>query len=269
MIKTLFTLCAAWCLALAAPVVAGPADDIVDARILPGWRGSNGEHVSALQITLKDGWKTYWRAPGDAGIPPRFDWQGSDNLAGVHVVWPTPIVFRQSGLQSVGYKDVLILPLKITPKQGAGSISLRGDIEIGVCEDICVPVNLKVSQDLPSTAGKRDPRIVAALADQPYSATESGVSHVSCQVTPVKNGMKLKAKITLPRKGKSEFVAIEADDPKIWVAQAETKREGRVLYAETTLYHADGRPFSLNRSGLRLTVIGGKSAVDIQGCPAG
>jgi lipopolysaccharide export system protein LptA len=130
-------------------------------------------------------------------------------------------------------------------------------------------VNLKVEQALPSQAGKRDPRIVAALADQPYSAKESGVSHVSCEVTPVQNGMKLNAKITLPSKGKSEFVAIEAGDPKIWVSQAETTRKGQVLYAETTLYHADDRPFALNRSDLRITVIGGKSAVDIQGCPAG
>ncbi len=251
------------------PVLAGPADDIVDARILPGWRGANGQHTSALQITLKDGWKTYWRAPGDAGIPPRFDWQGSKNLAGVEVVWPAPIVFTQSGLKSVGYKDVLILPLKITPRKGADNIALEGEIEIGVCQDICVPVSLKVSQELPQQAGKRDSRIVAALAEQPYSAKEAGVSHVSCHVTPVKNGMKLSAKITLPRKGKSEFVAIEAGDPKVWVSQAETTRKGQTLYAETTLYHADGGPFSLNRSNLRITVIGGKSAVDIQGCPAG
>ncbi|WP_254054667.1 protein-disulfide reductase DsbD domain-containing protein [Roseovarius sp. EL26] len=267
--RFVFSLCVALCSLLPMLALAGPADDIVDARILPGWRGTNGQHTSALQLTLKDGWKTYWRAPGDAGIPPRFNWQGSQNLAGVEVVWPAPIVFNQSGLQSLGYKNVLVLPLKITPKRAGKAISLDGKIEIGVCQDICVPVSLKVSQELPQQAGKRDPRIVAALAEQPYSAREAGVSHVSCQVTPVQNGIKLNAKITLPRKGKSEFVAIEAGDPKIWVAQAETMRRGQTLYAETTLYHADSRPFALNRSDLRITVIGGKSTVDIQGCPAG
>ena len=63
-------------------------DEVVSASVLTGWRMENGHHMAALRITLAPGWKTYWRAPGEAGIPPRFDWTGSDNLSAVTVHWP-------------------------------------------------------------------------------------------------------------------------------------------------------------------------------------
>ena len=58
---------------LSPPAFAQQGGDILDARILTGWQRTDGKHVSALHIELNDGWKTYWRAPGDAGIPPHFD----------------------------------------------------------------------------------------------------------------------------------------------------------------------------------------------------
>ncbi|MCX8508161.1 MAG: protein-disulfide reductase DsbD family protein, partial [Rhodobacteraceae bacterium] len=69
-------------LALAAPLAqAQPVpDNLLKAEILPGWRTESGSQMAALRLTMAPGWKTYWRAPGDAGIPPRFDWTGSANL---------------------------------------------------------------------------------------------------------------------------------------------------------------------------------------------
>ena len=117
--KLLAALIPALLLALLTPVLAAvpsSPDQVVKARILPGWQTGSHTHMAALELTLAPEWHTYWRSPGDAGIPPSFDWRGSRNIASVHIHWPRQQIFRLQGLQSVGYLDRLVLPLEFTPK---------------------------------------------------------------------------------------------------------------------------------------------------------
>lgn len=231
---------------------------------------ADGTHMAGLELQLKPGWKTYWRAPGDAGIPPSFDWRKSGNLAGAQIAWPVPKRMDQGGMTAIGYADTVVLPLRLTPDRPGGEIRLRGTLDMGVCDDICVPVTLKVDAALPNTAVKRDPRIAAALANRPDTAAEAGVGRVACSVRPAKDGgLHLRAEVTMPHRGKGEMVVVETMNPGIWVAPTRTSRQGGTLIAETDLLHVEGRAFALDRSGLRLTVISAKGAVDIQGCPAG
>src|SRR6056297_4231173 len=95
---------------LAMPALAQESD-LVEARILTGWRLPDGTHQAGLEIRLRDGWKTYWRAPGDAGIPPRFNWSGSRNLSDVAITWPTPRTLSQNGVRTIGYANSLTLPI--------------------------------------------------------------------------------------------------------------------------------------------------------------
>ena len=270
MLRNVIPLCLLALSVLSAPVqAADPLKDALKVQILPGWRAADGTHIAALDVTLADGWKTYWRAPGDAGIPPQFDWRGSSNLLGVSISWPTPKALSQNGVQAIGYSDRLILPLKVAPKREGKSVHLTGELEIGVCKEICIPVTIQLSQDLPVTNLKPDPRIAAAMADRPYSAGEAGVGRVVCQITQKDDGLHLRAEVDLPNTGGKEIAVVETDNPQVWVAQARTSRSGGRLIAETDLYHAEGRAFALNRSGLRITVLGTSHAVDIQGCPSG
>ncbi len=260
---------AALCLALPlshpaqADASGGP---IAEADILPGWRAADGTHIAALRIRLKDGWKTYWRAPGDAGIPPQLDWGHSGNLAGARITWPTPVVFDQNGMRSIGYRDEVILPLAIAPKRDGRPVKLRGALDIGVCKDICVPQHLKVRATLPAEAGKRDPRIAAALAARPFSADEAGLRDIRCRIAPTPKGLSLTLEIDMPSAGAPEAAVIETGLPGVWVAEAKTRRSGGTLLAETRMQHVEGAPFMLDRSALRVTVIGRKHAVDIRGC---
>ena len=255
--------------ALPHPLLAGSAREMVEARILPGWRMPDGSHMTALQLKLKDGWKTYWRAPGDAGIPPHFNWSGSGNLAGIEVQWPTPHVIMQQGVRTVGYTRQLILPLKLTPKQAERQIMLQGEIEIGVCSDICVPVTFNLSQNLPRDNKKPDPRIIAAMANRPSTAGEANVRRVICEISAMEGRLHLRAEVDMPQLDSDEIAILETADPRVWVAQPSTRRIGGRLIAEADLYHVEGRSFALQRTGLRLTILGGRKSVDIQGCPAG
>src|SRR6056297_1475100 len=156
MIRKLSAICVALVGAFVSPVHANPAADLVEARILTGWRDADGRHVAALHLELQDGWKTYWRAPGDAGIPPRFDWSGSGNLARVALHWPAPKVFDSYGLRTVGYDGALVLPMELTPRRPGAPITLNARMELGICETICVPAELHLEANL-AGPGRSDP----------------------------------------------------------------------------------------------------------------
>ncbi|TNF20991.1 MAG: hypothetical protein EP318_08955 [Rhodobacteraceae bacterium] len=264
MTRLLLTL-AACLFGLAAPLSA--QGEIARAEFLPGWRQADGSHVAGLLITLQPGWKTYWRAPGEAGIPPRFDWAGSRNVRALRPVWPTPQVMDQNGMTSIGYPGDVVIPFEIRPENTSGDVRLEARMELGVCKDICVPASLSFAGTL-GRGGERDPRIVAALVDQPLQASEARVGKVTCDVRPVKGGIRLEARIAMPPAGGREFVVVESANPSLWVAEARSTRRGGDLTATTELAHVTGAPFALDRSGLRFTVLGSSHAVDIRGCAA-
>jgi DsbC/DsbD-like thiol-disulfide interchange protein len=260
------------CLALALfatvqPASAGgtSASQIVSGQVLGGWETANGTRMAALRLDLAPGWKTYWRAPGDAGIPPSFNWKGSDNLRGVSYHWPRPDVFESFGMRTVGYKDSLILPIELHPRTEGAAIRLKGEMDFGVCETICVPAHLSFDMVLDGS-GASDPVIRAALADGPRSATRAGVSDVDCQIAPISDGIRLTASIRMPALSGTEVAIVEAGDPRIWVSEPETRRKGDRLEVVAELVPPGGQPMALDRSAVRFTVIGSGNAVDIRGC---
>lgn len=262
-----------YALALLAALAALPAaaevpDRVARAEILPGWRDGNGLHTSALRIVLAPGWKTYWRAPGDAGIPPSLDFSGSRNVAGVAPHWPVPHVFDQNGLRSVGYADEVVVPLTVRLAEPGASAQLSGTLEIGVCETVCIPVSLDIAAAL-EAPGAADGRIEAALADQPISAGAAGVTAVTCRVEPISDGLRMTAEIAMPALGGTEFAVIETADPAVWVSEAAVERRGGMLLATADLVPPSAKPFLVDRSGIRVTVLAGSRAVDIRGCTGG
>ena len=252
---------------------AGAADivtprDAVEARLLPGWRQADGTHMAALSLQLAPGWKTYWRAPGDAGIPPRFDWDGSENLDRVDPHWPRPEIFVVSGMRSIGYSDEVVLPLRITPHAGADPITISARMEIGVCEDICMPVDFSVRAVLPA-GGAPDPRITAALATEPETAAAAGVGRVTCRLAPAGDGMELTARMAVPSLGAgTPAVVFELPDPDVWIGEADVRREDGALTATAEIIDYGGA-LMLDRSALRITLLGSEKAVDIRGCDGG
>lgn len=251
---------------LVGTAVANPYAENVSARLLPGWRQADGRHVAGLELRLADGWKTYWRSPGEAGIPPVFTWSGSDNLAGARVVWPRPEVFDQNGFRSIGYTDRVVLPVVLTPRSKDAPIRLRSDIMIGICHDVCVPVEMRLNGVLEPNGGRRDPAIAAAMASRPYSRTEGKVASVSCEVAPGKYGIALKVNIAMPSAGGHETVVVETGDPEVWAADSKSSRKGGRLTGETELVHASGGAFALDRSALTFTVLGKDRSVEVKGC---
>jgi len=105
-----------------------------------------GEKVAGVEVEMADGWKTYWRNPGDAGgVPPAFDWSKSSNLAAAKVLYPAPKRFHDSAGDTVGYKGTVVFPVELTPKDPAKPIDLKLQLDYGVCREICIPAEAALS----------------------------------------------------------------------------------------------------------------------------
>ncbi|PCH66775.1 MAG: hypothetical protein COC12_12470 [Rhodobacteraceae bacterium] len=244
-------------------------EEIARIEVLDGGLTARGTHRAALKVTLAKGWKTYWRSPGDAGTPPRFDWSDSRNVQSVSLNWPTPKVFVLFGMRSIGYKKELVLPIEITLKNPGKPVLLAGAIEFGVCQDVCIPARMTFSQPLDAGAG-RNAAIDAALAHQPVTATKAGVRSATCRLSPAGDGvLQIKAEITMPSAGGDEVTVIEPGNPKLWASETTTSRRGNVLTTTGEVAHVSGSSFALDRSQVRITVLGKNRAVDIQGCTPG
>ena len=121
---------------------------------------------AGIEIKLQPGWKTYWRYPGDSGVPPRFDFAGSENVAARRVLWPAPHPFTDEAGTSIGYKDNVIFPVRVTPRDPAKPVTLQAKLDYAVCEKLCVPAEGKAQLVLERNAAAND-ALTAAEARVP------------------------------------------------------------------------------------------------------
>ncbi|MFC4625097.1 protein-disulfide reductase DsbD domain-containing protein [Daeguia caeni] len=142
--------------------------------------GAEKEIRGALQIDLLPGWKTYWRNPGDSGVPPQVNLEKGN----VEIAFPAPTRFGDAHESGIGYKQPVSLPL--TFKLQPGDTRLKGNVFLGVCANICIPVQAEF--DLPLT--ESDAQSASAIATRilvdtafsrlPEAATETfGVKRVT------------------------------------------------------------------------------------------
>jgi len=125
---------------------------------------------AGVEIKLKSGWHTYWRYPGDAGVPPRFDFTESQNVKTVDVLWPAPQPIPEHDLVTIGYTGDVILPLAVVPENSAKPIKLRLKLDYAVCETLCVPAEGKAELVLTGGSSSQDAALTAAEMRVPKKA---------------------------------------------------------------------------------------------------
>lgn len=245
------------------PTVQALPPGVLAVQALPGWRVPDGARVAALRLALEPGWKTYWRIPGEAGIPPVLDFTGSHNIADIEVIWPVPDVFDDRGARAVGYVREMILPLRIRPTDAEQPVILSARLDLGVCRDICVPVSLDVSADL-TGPGQPDARISQAMAAIPRPVPEGAAR---CRIEPITDGMRVQAQIDVPPSA-GEVALLELRSQPMWVSDPVISRDGEHLLASVDFVPDAAQPFALDPGDLRITVLGAGDAIEIDGCPA-
>lgn len=259
--KTVLATAVAFALPAVAQAQSYDLSQIIEVQLLEGWRQSDGRHMSALDIRLAPGWKTYWRSPGDGGIPTSL--MLDQSVAQLH--WPSPDVFYTGGLRSIGYASDVLLPVELHLDDGTHTV--RGTVELGVCQDVCMPVTLALEAVLPD-GGRPDPRIIAALSDRPLSAAEAGVAPAVCSLRPIADGMQVEVHIPMRDSDGGEEVVLELPDPQIWISDPSTSHGAGNIVAVADIVPPDAGPFALDRSELRITVLAQGRAVELMGCSA-
>ena len=151
------------------------------ARLVAGipTRGEGTTLRAGVEIRLAPGWKTYWRYPGDSGVPPTFDFAQSSNVASATVLWPAPHRFGDGNGQSIGYDHNVIFPVHVVAKDPAQPVTLRLKLDYAVCEKLCVPSEANLALELAPPGAQHEAALAAAEASVPKASTVGARSNLA------------------------------------------------------------------------------------------
>jgi DsbC/DsbD-like thiol-disulfide interchange protein len=139
-------------------------------RLLSGGASRGQVQLAGVEMRLLPGYKTYWRTPGDSGVPPVFDWSRSQNLGSITVLWPAPERFSDGAGSSIGYHGEVVFPVHVTAADPKKPVKLALKLDYAVCDQMCIPARgeaeLKLGQ--PNTAQTQ--RLEAFEARVPLNA---------------------------------------------------------------------------------------------------
>lgn len=193
--------------------------------------GGKARLIAGIEIVMENGWKTYWRTPGTSGVPPRFDWAGSENLAEATPLFPAPHRFSDREGDTIGYKGTVVLPVLVKPIDPARPVKLKLGLEYGVCKDVCVPVQPTLELTLPPEAAAKPAGtgLTASLAHVPREpanrkADDPQIKQVTVEIQSAKPTITIDA--VFPGDGKEADIFLEAPEG-IWVPLAKPSGEPR------------------------------------------
>ncbi|MGK9236394.1 thioredoxin family protein [Inquilinus limosus] len=235
------------------------------ARLVTAVDGTGGlaEIPAGLHIRLDPHWKTYWRSPGDAGLPPALDWSGSNNLGTPTLAYPAPHRFQLFGLETYGYETEVVFPLTLPVAQAGQPQHLSLAATVLVCSDICIPASFSFTLDLPAGAATPDPDS-ANLINRYANAVPGDGSAAGLAIGPVaatEKGLRVEATAREPFEAPDIFVEGAPGDafaaPRIVPSEG-----GRRLVAEIDRIQAADPPAALAGSPVTLTLVDGPRSVE-------
>jgi DsbC/DsbD-like thiol-disulfide interchange protein len=265
----------AWLVAAGSPACASDAspwdEDIRSAaRLIAArtiTRADNPVYRAGIEIKLKPGWKTYWRYPGDSGVPPSFDFSSSDNVKSVAVLYPAPVRFDDgAGGQSIGYKDRVILPLHIVPKDGGRPVTLRMKLDYAACEKLCVPAKAAAELVLGGRASSNDAIVADAEARVPRPGKIGDSTVPSIRAVAREQGAgkpRIVVDVAVPS-GAAATLFAEGPTPE-WALPLPEPVAPPAVGVQRFAFELDGLPPGAKASGatLRLTAVAGERAVEV------
>jgi DsbC/DsbD-like thiol-disulfide interchange protein len=241
----------------AVRLIAGDAKSARDATIGAG-----------IEIRLAPGWKTYWRYPGDSGVPPRFDFAGSTNVKQATVLWPTPHRFADGNGQSIGYSGGVLFPLRLQAQDATKPVTLRLKIEYAICEKLCVPAEASVELPLPAEgASSTNEALAAAEARVPKSAMVGDSAPLAVRSVHEEPGARFTRVVVDVAAPEGETVDLFAEGPSPeWALPVPMPVAGAPSGLHRFAFDLDGLPPGASPHGavLTLTAGAGSSAIEVK-----
>src|SRR5262245_48107384 len=245
--------------------VAQAADDVTRwdgdarsaARLVAGsQRATDGALRAGVEIRLKAGWHTYWRYPGDAGVPPKFDFAASQNLKRAVVLWPAPQRLVEAGGTTLGYSSDVIFPMRLEPVDAKKPVMLRLKLDYAICEKLCVPAEATVELALGTFKG-------TTSGDAALAAAETRVPRVAklgtsgpLAITAVRREADSKPpRVLVDVATPSDGVDLFAEGPTSqWALPVPTKIDGAPAGQQRFAFELDGLPPGESDRGAVLTL---------------
>ncbi|TXN49255.1 thiol:disulfide interchange protein [Methylobacterium sp. WL30] len=227
---------------LAWPVAAQgfkPPADLVRASLAaePAAVAGATPFTVAIRMAMKPGWHVYWRNPGDSGLPPEVTWTLPAGFSASAIQWPAPHRIPIATLMNFGYEGEAILLVRVTPPPSldpAAPVTLAGKLTYLVCETECIPGSADLALTLPvAREATADPGNVDLFA---------------------------RARAALPKRApwpvrlssQGDRLALDLEAPGL---AADTVRAVAFFpYSETAIDNAAPQPFTVDASGLHLTL---------------
>src|SRR6266702_5960209 len=231
-------------------------------RLLAGSR-SGAVLLGGIAFQLEPGWKTYWRTPGDSGVPPRFDFSKSENIEAVTILWPAPTKFDDgAGGHSLGYKNQIVLPLRIVAKNADKPVTLRADINYAVCEKLCIPVEAIAELAIASVASTEDSALFAALDTVPKPASIGDPNPLTIRDVKRDGKSSVLVDVAAPDTRPVDLF-VEGPTPD-WALPVPKPLEPSPPGIKRFSFELDGLPPGANPEGaaLKLTLVGGDRAYE-------
>jgi DsbC/DsbD-like thiol-disulfide interchange protein len=232
-----------------------------------GVAGSSGNALRAgVEIRLAAGWKTYWRYPGDSGVPPAFDFSKSENVKSVAVLWPAPHRFTDDGGNSIGYKVGVTLPVHVVPENPKRPVILRLALDYAVCEKLCIPAKGAATVDLASQATPYDGALAAAEARVPRPSRLGEAAPFGIAAVRRETGgshPRVIVDVTAPAAAPLDlFVEGPTED---WALPLPEPVSGAPRDPRRFAFELDGVPPGADPNGarLRFTLVSGEKAIEV------
>ncbi len=132
-------------------------------RLIAHMIGPDGRLDGAIAVAMPPGWKTYWRNPGTAGVAPVFDFAASRNLEAPEVAFPVPHRLDDGYSVTNVYEGSVTFPFHARVADPARPVEIALTIDLGVCEEVCVPDNVTAHLTVP--AGVNDPEAAEIIKE--------------------------------------------------------------------------------------------------------
>jgi DsbC/DsbD-like thiol-disulfide interchange protein len=232
---------------------------------LPRKDGGNAVLRAGIEIKLQPGWKTYWRYPGDSGVPPRFDFQASENVKSVAVMWPAPQrFFDGAGGASIGYERDVILPLRVVPQNPNRPVALRLKLDYAVCEKLCVPVDANAALTLSGGKTAFDAALAAAEARVPKPVALGQGASLAVRTVRRENGG-TRPIVTIDVAARSPADLFAEGPSADWALPLPQPVAGAPRGLQRFSFELDGLPPGAKPDGavLKLTAVAGAEAIEV------
>lgn len=220
---------------------------------------------AGVEIRMATGWKTYWRYPGDSGVPPHFDFEKSNNVKSVNVSWPAPQRITDSEGVTIGYKEGVVFPLTIEPKDAGKPVVLRLKLDYAICEKLCIPAQGRAELTIKAGSAETNGAITAAEKKVPHANPLGANTPFSIKAFHRDGSTKpARVLVDVASPGGAPVTLFAEGPASDWALPIPEETEGAPAGLQRFSFALDGMPPGKNADGatIKLTAVSGQDAIE-------